>query len=135
MRLVSGKSTVRKAQSPGGCGMVREANAWRPKGDRKPGTVWVGPSAGGPGDNWPDTGRSARTRRGADAGQVSLCGNTDNEVGTEGQVGHHGDANDWRGASHDGRCRGGERTGGRTPGLARHWLAGRRGRRTAFAAA
>jgi hypothetical protein len=23
---------------------------------------------------------------------VSLCGNTDNEVGTEGQVGHHGDA-------------------------------------------
>jgi len=56
--------------------------------------VWVGPSAGGPGDNWPDTGRGARTRKGADAGQVSLCGNTDNEVGTEGQVRHHGDAND-----------------------------------------
>ena len=48
--------------------------------------MWVGPSAGGPGDNWPDTGRSARTRKGADVGQVSLCGNTDNEVGTEGQV-------------------------------------------------
>jgi hypothetical protein len=27
MRLVSGKPTVRKAQSPGGCGMAREANA------------------------------------------------------------------------------------------------------------
>ncbi len=24
--------------------------------------MWVGPSAGGSGDNWPDTGRSARTR-------------------------------------------------------------------------
>ena len=32
------------------------------------------------------------TRKGADAGQVSLCGNTDNDTGTEGQVGHHGDA-------------------------------------------
>src|ERR1019366_4229690 len=65
-----------------------------PKGSRKPQGVWVGPSAGGPGDNWPDTGTSARTRKGADAGQVSLCGNTDNEIGTEGQVQPH------RGAQH-----------------------------------
>jgi len=30
--------------------------------------------------------------KGADAGQVSLCGKTDDDTGTEGQVGHHGNA-------------------------------------------
>src|ERR1019366_9656496 len=53
---VSGKPTVRKAQSPGGYGMTREANACRPKGDRKPGTVWSAPPPV-VSDNWPDTGR------------------------------------------------------------------------------
>jgi len=42
----SGKPTVRKAQSPGGCGMTREANAWRPKGDGKTRDSVVGPFAG-----------------------------------------------------------------------------------------
>src|SRR5664279_2756697 len=74
----------------------------------------------------------ARTREGADAGQVSLYGNTDNGTGTEGQVGRHD-----IGADGDAACcwRRGERTGGRTPRLGRDRLADRRGRRTAFTAA
>jgi hypothetical protein len=58
------------------------------------------------------TGRIGRcpTRKGADAGQVSLCGNTDDGTGTEGQVGRHDDDAD--GDVCRGRC--GERTGGTT---------------------
>ncbi len=41
---------------------------------------------------------------------MNLCGNTDNDTGTEGQVGHHDDATDGDVC----RCRHGERTGGRT---------------------
>jgi len=66
---VPGKPTVRKAQSPGGNRMTRQANARRPKGSRKPGHEgW--PSASRPGI----TGRiqaAALARKGADAGQVS----------------------------------------------------------------
>ena len=39
------------------------------------------------------TGRIGRcpTRKGADAGQVSLCRDDDDDTGTEGQVGRHDD--------------------------------------------
>jgi hypothetical protein len=69
-KAVTGKPTVRKAQSPSGKWMTREANA----GGRKA-TGTLGSKASPPlvaSDNWPDTGRRARTRKSADAGQVSL---------------------------------------------------------------
>jgi hypothetical protein len=42
-------------------------------------------------DNWPDTGPCARPCKRADAGQVSLCGDDDDEAGTDGQVGRRRD--------------------------------------------
>src|SRR6266540_788154 len=59
---------------------------------------------------------------------------TDN-TGTEGQVGHRDDTCGRGGTGHDGRCRCGERTGGRPYRLAVDRLAAGRGRRTASAAA
>ena len=103
----SGQSTVRKTQFPGGIRMTREANA----GGRK---------AAGNRDNRRPlrrqsriTGRIGRcpTRKGADAGQVSLCSDDDDDTGTEGQVGRHD--NDSDGDAGCGGC--GERTGGRPP--------------------
>src|SRR6266545_482160 len=37
-------------------------------------------------DNWPDTGRGARTRKGADVGQVSLCGTDDEDPEPKGKL-------------------------------------------------
>ena len=50
--------------------MAQEANAGASKGDGKTGNTWSAPPPTFP-DNWPDTG-SARTRKGADVGRVSL---------------------------------------------------------------
>jgi hypothetical protein len=82
-------------------------------------------------DNRPDTGPGARTRKGADVGRVGLRRSVTKDTGTEGQVGRHDD-DDARGCA---RVRHGERTGGRSPGLARGRLAPGAGRRTAAEAA
>src|SRR5437870_779958 len=71
---------------------------------------------------------AAWTRKGADAGQVSLWRADDDDTGTEGQVGRHDDAT---GGGGRGSGRDGERTGGRDPRVARRELASRRGHRTA----
>lgn len=65
-----GRSTVRKTEFLGGNRMAQEANAGPPKGtgnrdDPRPLQVVVS-------DNRPDTGCTARARKGADVGQVSL---------------------------------------------------------------
>src|SRR6266571_9535241 len=57
------------------------------------------------------------------------------DTGTEGQVGHRDDTCGRGGTGRDGRCRCGERTGGRPHRLAVGRLAAGRGRRTASAAA
>src|SRR5664279_3842093 len=73
--------------------MTREANAGRRKAAGNRDRCLSAPPPTVP-DNWPDTGADARTREGADAGQVSLYGNTDNDTGTEGQVGRHDNDSD-----------------------------------------
>jgi hypothetical protein len=65
----SGKPTVREAQLPGGRRMVQQANAGRPKGDRKPRQQGCSLRAA-VSDNWPDTG-ICLARKGADVDQVS----------------------------------------------------------------
>ena len=66
---VSGQPTVRKAQLPSGHRMIQEAKAGSRKatGNRD---WWPAPPLAVP-HNWPDTG-TARTRKGADVGQVGL---------------------------------------------------------------
>src|SRR5664279_4763150 len=65
-----GRPTVRKAKLLSGNRMTQEANAGRRKAAGNRGKHgW--PSTSRFSDNWPDTGL-ARTRKGADVGQVSL---------------------------------------------------------------
>jgi hypothetical protein len=66
----SPEPTARKAQLPGGNRMTREANAGSRKAAGNRDAV-AGPPPAVP-DNWPDTGLVPWTRKGADAGQVSL---------------------------------------------------------------
>jgi hypothetical protein len=61
VRSLAGKPTVRKAQSLGGNLMTE----WS-KGNGKPGREWLALRLAVL-DNRPDTGRGARTRKGADA--------------------------------------------------------------------
>lgn len=65
-----GKPTVRKAQSLSGHRMTQQANAGSRKAAGNRDAATIPPSVVS--DNWLDTGRSARTRKGADVGQVSL---------------------------------------------------------------
>ena len=62
---MAGKPTVRKAQSRGGNRMTEKRT---PAAERQQetGTRWLAPPLV-VSDNWPDTGRRARTRKGADA--------------------------------------------------------------------
>src|SRR5664279_1020272 len=127
-----GRPTVRKAQLRSGNRMAQEANAGSRKaaGNQEARLVLHQSFL----DNWPDTG-SARTRKGADVGQVSLRrhGLTD-DTGTEGHVGRHDDAVTGRDAGRGGHCRHGERTGGHHRRLVVDQLAGSRRGRTASAA-
>jgi hypothetical protein len=69
-KQMTGKPTGREAQSLSGNRMTQEANAGQLKGTGKPGRHAAPP--GRVPHNRPDTGNDARTRKGADVGQVSL---------------------------------------------------------------
>jgi hypothetical protein len=86
--MMPGRPTARKAQLPSGHRMTQEANAGSRKatGNRD---VWPAPPLA-VSYNRPDTG-SARARKGADVGQVGLCGLDDISAETEGQVGRRDD--------------------------------------------
>ena len=126
-----GRPTARKAQLPSGNRMAQEANAGSRKETGTRGSM-AGLSTGRPAQP-SGYGCTARTRKAADVGQVSLCGLT-------GQ-GRRNRGTSWTprrtgrsGLGRSGLRRDGERTRGRRPGLGVGRLAPGRGGRTASAA-